>query len=102
MHRGLMIPLGVEGYLCGAFFSQMNNLVGLHKILICENYRWSSYSQVLSQSLFFITPIILDLFVRPDDDWVCKPFSFFTDKKLWLTEERATHKKQHQIFAEKF
>lgn len=29
-------------------FSQMNNSVGLHKILICENYRWSSYSQALS------------------------------------------------------
>ena len=76
-------------------FSQMNNLVGLHKILICENHRWSSYSQVLSQSLFFTTPIILGLFMRPDVDWASKPFSFFTDEKLWLTEERVAHEKQH-------
>ena len=42
-------------------FWQMNNLVGLYKILMCENCRWSSYLWVFLRTYFFTIPIMLDV-----------------------------------------
>ena len=80
-------------------FSQMKNLVGLCKVLVCEIIDGSPTYRYFYKTHLFTT---LDLFIRPDGDWVCKPFSFFTDEKLWLTKGCVTHEKQHQIFAGKF
>lgn len=56
----------IVGRVHTEFFLHMRNLVSSYKILVCENYRWSSCLKgAFVNLILFITPIILDVLHAP-------------------------------------
>ena len=52
------------------------------KILVCETMGDHLAYGCFYKAQFFTTPIILELFMRPDGDWVCKPFFVFPRREV--------------------
>lgn len=61
--------------MASGLLSQMNNLVSLHKILVCENEGKCLTRECFLVTRFFTPPIILDVFYIPNGD--CQRNSYF-------------------------